>query len=211
MKTCVLWSLGILLTAVGISGHPMLLIFPMWVFTYLNREPLRRLVRRVPFSLSFIGFGIFFGLLTEVFAILDNLPLPPEKRILLSPDPLLDVTYGLFYYAFLIATWYVLIKAFTYSKTEVFVITGIYGILTEEVGQVFLRIFTVPVVGLLYAIIVSFVYGIFPMLAYMVSQEKLAEKKSNVAVRFLTAALVLFVEWAVYGLVVLPTLKRLFS
>jgi hypothetical protein len=54
MKKYVLWSLGILLTVIGISGNPMLLIFPMWGFTYLNREPLRRLVRGVPFSVSFI-------------------------------------------------------------------------------------------------------------------------------------------------------------
>ena len=183
MMKYLLWFLGILLTVIGISGNPMLLIFPMWIFTYLLREPLRRLVRGVPLNVSFIGFGVFFGLLTEIFAIINNRSLPPEQRILLSPDPMLDLIYGLFYYSsdrHLVRPY----KGFTYSKTEVFVITGIYGILTEEMGQVFLRIFTVPVIGLFYAIIVSFVYGIFPMLAYMVSQEKLGEKKSNVTVRF---------------------------
>ncbi len=112
----------------------------------------------------------------------------------------------------LIATSYGLIRAFTYSKSEIFVITGIYGILTEEVGQVFLRIFTVPVTGLLYALMVSFVYGIFPMLAYLVNEEKLGAKpRANILVRSLVAAPVLFIEWAVYGLCLLPTLKRLFS
>ena len=47
----------------------MLLIFPMWIFTYLNRERLRRLVQGVPLIVSFISFGLFFGLLIEVFAI----------------------------------------------------------------------------------------------------------------------------------------------
>ncbi len=206
-----LWLLGILLTVVGVSGNPMLLIFPMWIFTHLLREPLRRMVRVVPFSVSFVGFGVFFGLLTEIFAIINNRSLPPEQRILLSPDPVLDLIYGLFYYSLLILTWYVLIRVFTYSKGEVFIITGIYGIFTEEVGQVFIRIFTVPVVGLLYALIVSFVYGIFPMLAYMVSEEKLRVKRANVVVRFLVAAPVLFVEWAVYGLFILPALKRIFQ
>ncbi len=123
---------------------------------------------------------------------------------------MLDLIYGLFYYALLIATWYALIRAFTYSKPEVFIITGIYGIFTEEVGQVFMRVFTVPLIGLLYAIIVSFVYGIFPMLAYMLSEERLAAKKANVVVRFLVAAPALFVEWAAYGLFILPALKRVF-
>ena len=190
----------------------MLLIFPMWIFTYLNREALRRLVRGMPLSVSFIGFGLLYGVLTEIFAIVNNRHLPPEQRILLSPVPVLDLVYGIFYYLMLIVTWFVLIKALTYSKSEVFVITGIYGIFTEEVGQVFLRIFTVPVIGLLYALIVSFVYGIFPLLAYMLSEEKITiTRRQNFFVRFMIAAVALFVEWAVYGLFVLPALKRAFQ
>jgi hypothetical protein len=166
----------------------------------------------MPLSVSFIGFGLFFGLLTEIFAIVNNRHLPPEQRILLSPVPVLDLVYGIFYYLMLIVTWYALVKAFTYSKGGVFVITGIYGILTEEVGQVYLRIFRDPVIGLLYALIVSFVYGIFPMLAYMVSEEKIrTTKRLNLLVRFLIAAVALFVEWTVYGLFVLPALKRAFQ
>lgn len=207
-----LWLLGALLTVVGIRGNPMLLIFPMWIFTYLNRAPLQRMLRHVPFAASFIGSGLFFGLLTEVFAIVNNQSLPPEQRILLSPDPVLDLVYGLFYYLLLVAAWYLLIRGFTYSKCEVFVITGIFGIFTEEVGQVFVRIFTVPTFGLLYAVIVSFVYGIFPMLAYMVSEEHIERpKRANLVLRFLIAAAALFAQWAVYGLFVLPTLKRVFS
>jgi hypothetical protein len=209
MKRIWLWTLGIVLTVVGISKNPMLLIFPMWIFTYLNRKQLRRLVRGTSLSASFIGSGLCFGLLTEVFAIVNNLHLPPEQRILLSPVPVLDLVYGIFYYLMLIVTWYALIRAFTYSRGEVFVITGIYGILTEEVGQVFLRIFKVPVLGLLYALIVSFVYGIFPMLAYMVSEEKIkSTRRLNLLMRFLLAAVALFMEWAVYGLFVLPALKQ---
>jgi hypothetical protein len=58
MKTILLWALGIFLTVVGISKNPMLLIFPMWIFTYLNREPLRRMVRGMSLSASFIGSGL---------------------------------------------------------------------------------------------------------------------------------------------------------
>jgi hypothetical protein len=212
MANSLLGLLGILLTWIGVSRNPMLLIFPMWIFTELNKGRLRRLVRGVPLSVSFIGSGLFFGLLTEVFAIVNNRHLPPEKRILLSPDPTLDLLYGVFYYLMLIVTWYGLIKAFTYSRREVFVLSGIYGILTEEVGQVFLRIFQAPVVGLLYALIVSFVYGIFPMLAYLVSEEKIrGPRRGNLLmIRSLAAAVALFVEWAGYGLLVLPALKRVF-
>ena len=210
-KPLFLGSLGIVLAIVGIMGHPMLLIYPMWIFTHLNRDRLRRMVRGVPFSVSFIGFGVIFGLLTEIFAIINNSTLPPEKRILLAPDPLLDLIYGFFFYFLFMAVWCLLIKRFTYSKKEVFVIAGLYGICTEEVGQVLVRVFTVPVTGFLYAIIVSFVYGIFPLLAYVISEEKLGAKKGNLAVRSLVATLALFVEWAAYGLFILPALKKVFS
>jgi hypothetical protein len=209
MANHLLWGLGILLTVVAVFHNPMLLIFPMWIFTYLNIERLRRMVEGVSLNVSFIGFGLLFGLMTEVFAIVYNRHLPPEKRILLSPDPTLDLVYGVAYYFMLILTWYVLIKAFTYSKTEVFVITGLFGIMTEEVGQVFLRIFQTPLMGLLYALIVSFVYGIFPMLAYMISEKKILNpKRSNLFLRFLAAAVALSLQWAVYGLFVLPEMKR---
>lgn len=205
------WLLGllaVLLAAVACRGNFMLLIFPMWIVTWLLREPLRRWVNRLPLGLAFVGSGTIFGMLTEAMAILNNRALPPEKRILLSPDPALDVLYGLFYYLLLVSTWYLLIRAFTYSKREVFVIAGVYGILTEEVGQVFLRIFTVPVTGALYAVMVAFVYGIFPVLAYLLCEERFGPRRSNLGLRFLVAAMALFVEWAVYGLFLLPMLKR---
>jgi hypothetical protein len=43
------------------------------------------------------------------------------------------------------------------------------------------------------------------------SEEKLvAPKRANLVIRFLVAAVALFVDWAVYGLFVLPALKRVF-
>ncbi len=47
------------------------------------------------------------------------------------------------------------------------------------------------------------------MLAYMVSEEKIkSTRRLNLLMRFLLAAVALFMEWAVYGLFVLPALKR---
>ena len=123
MNRLLLWLLGLFLTLVGICKNPMLLIFPMWIFTSLNKERLRRLVQGVSLRVSFIGFGLFFGMLTEVFAIVNNRHLPPEQRILLSPNPVLD-------------------------------------------------------------------------------------RQGNLLIRVLVAAVALFLEWAVYGLFVLPALKR---
>ena len=52
----------------------------------------------------------------------------------------------------------------------------------------------------------------FPHAGFMVSEEKIrTTRRLNLLVRFLLATVALFVEWAVYGLMVLPTLKRAFQ
>jgi len=79
------------------------------------------------------------------------------------------------------------------------------------VGQVFLRVFTVPVTGALYAVMVAFVYGIFPMLACLLCEERFGPRRANLGIRFLVAGVALFVEWALYGLFILPMLKRMFQ
>jgi len=203
---------GILLTAIAIPENPMLLIFPMWIFTYLGRVTIRKALRGLPLWATFIGAGVFFGLLTEIYAIAENWSLSPEQQILLSPNPVHDLLFGAFYYFLLIATWYLLVRKLTYSKKEIFLITGLFGILTEEGGQVFIRIFTAPIIGLPYALIISLVYGIFPMLAYMISEEKIEGRpNSRFAIRFFVASLVLFLQWAFYGLLILPALKAVTS
>ncbi|WP_340820662.1 hypothetical protein [Methanolobus sp. WCC4] len=189
----------------------MNLIFPMWIFTYLFKERLSALLEKYPLKISFIGAGVLFGLLTEIFAIIDNLPKPAEQRILLSPDPLNDIIFGFVYYLFVISAWYLVLRRMRYTSKEIFLITGIYGIFVEETGQVFLRIFTEPVFGFLYAVIVMFVYGIFPMLAHMLNEDRFSGVSSNVIRRYPLAFAALFGQYLIYGLFMLPILKLLFG
>lgn len=202
--------IGILLIVHGIS-EPMNLIFPMWIFTYLFKERLSALLEKYPLRTSFIGVGVLFGLLTEVFAIIDNLPKPAEQRILLSPDPLNDIIFGFAYYLFVISAWYLVLRRVRYTSIDVFIITGIYGIFVEETGQAFLRIFTEPVFGSLYALIVMFVYGIFPMLAHMLNVNRFSGVSSNVIRRYSFAFAALFIQYVAYGLFVLPILRSIFG
>jgi len=207
-KQITLTILGLILVLFGIND-PMLLIFPMWIFTYLLKNKLILLLNRFPLPVAFIGAGVFFGLATEVFAILNNISVPLEQRILISPDPVLDLIYGFFYYLLLIFTWYILLRKIKYSKKEVFLITGLLGVFTEEGGQVFLRILSSPIEGFLYAIIIMFVYGLFPMLAYLLCEERFENKQKNLFLRYGFAIVVLFLQWAIYGIFLLPILKAI--
>lgn len=209
-KKILLVIIGIFLMVIGLNS-PMTLIFPMWIFVYLLKDKIKNLTKRIPLWISFIGLGVIFGLLTELFAIIQNFAKPAEQKILLSANPINDMIFGFVYYFFVIFTWYLLLRRMKYSKKDVFLITGILGILTEETGQVFLRIFTDPVIGFLYAILVMFVYGVFPMLTYMLNENRFNNKKANVIKRYLFAFIAMFIQWAIYGLFVLPLLRKIFG
>src|SRR3989338_8353053 len=100
-------------------------------------------------------------------------------------DPMLLIfPMWIFYYLLLIFTWYILLRKIKYSKKEVFLITGLLGVFTEEGGQVFLRILSSPIEGFLYAIIIMFVYGLFPMLAYLLCEERFKNKQRNLFLRY---------------------------
>ena len=91
-----------------------------------------------------------------------------------------------------------------------FFITGIYGIIVEETGQVVLRMLEQPVMGTLYAILVMFVYGLFPMLALMVAGKRFpADRKKSSVGMYALAMVVLFVQCALYGNTVYPMLKAI--
>lgn len=203
-----LFILGLLLTGYGLWASPMTLVFPMWIFAHLWRDKLRRLLAGIPLFLSFMGSGLFFGLLTECFAILQNINKPPSERILLNPNPLADLTLALFYYSLLILTWYLLLRRISFPLWAVFVLTGILGIVTEQMGAIMVGIFVSPF-GILMAILIACVYGIFPMLTCVVNQPKFEAlgRRMPGPGHYVLGLAVLFLQWAIYGLVFHPFLS----
>jgi len=214
MKKAVLAVLGIVLVVLVVLDleNPMLLMFPLWIFTYIFKEPFGNIMSKIPGNIGFVVAGVFFGMVIEVFAIINNLYLSASERILLDADPINDLVFGILYYTFVIVSWYLILRKIRYSQLEIFLITGIYGIFVEETGQVFLRMFEQPVMGTLYAIIVMFVYGLFPMLALMVTEDTFSlERKESSFWAYVLAVAVLFFQFAVYGNTIYPALKTILS
>lgn len=212
VKRVVLAALGVVLVLVVLLGMdgPMLLIFPLWIFTYLFKEQLENILSNLPGSTSFVVAGVTYGMLIEIFAIVNSLDQPVKERVLLDGDPKNDLILGLLYYTFVIVSWYLLLRKVQFSEKEVFLITGVYGIIVEETGQVVLRILEQPVVGTLYAILVMFVYGLFPMLALMVAGKRFPTgRKKSSAWMYVLAVILLFVQYALYGNTVYPMLKSI--
>jgi len=210
MKKILLAGLGSLLIGLVVFGifDIMMLIFPLWIFTYLLKAPISRLLSKPPKGIRFIAAGICFGMIVEVLAVFNNINLPAKERILLDSKPAADLVLGFFYYGFVIVSWYFLLRIINFSLLEVFLITGIYGVFAEETGHVFLRMLTHPLSGGVYAILVMFVYGLFPMLALMVTSDAYPnDRRSSSFGAYLLALVILFVQAAVYGNIVYPLLK----
>lgn len=197
---------GFVMLILGVN-NPMLLILPLWIFVALFQKKLSTLIRSFSLPIAFIGSGVAFGLLIEVFAILDNLQKPVAERILLSPDPLTDLFFGLFYYSFVVVTWYLLIRKISFSKADVFLLTGALGIATEQAGNIFWGIFAGPL-GVITAAVVASIYGVFPYLAYLLTEDRFDFSCTPRKIwHYPLAIFALFIQWALFGLFVLPFLK----
>jgi len=181
-------------------GSPMGWIFPMALGTFLLREKLARLLVRWPLWLAFPASGLVFGQLTECFAILQNWNLPPDRKILLHPNPLVDLLLGFFYYLLFALTWYLLLRRVRFSKGAVFLISGLFGLATEQGGAIVTGLLASPVWGSLMALFVMSVYGAFPALALLLSEARFPERRRPAVWHYPLALFCLFVFWVVFGI-----------
>jgi len=206
MKKLLLSILAFIIVVLIVSGDidTMYSVFPMWIICYVFFDKIKTQVNKHHLSYSFILVATILGLLTEFFAILSNVSTPYGQRILLHQNLFLDFMFGIVYYSFFMVIMYFIIKRYNFSKLNVFLIFGIFGIMTEEVGMVFVKIFTQFPVGLIYAFIVSFVYGIFPYLAYSLTKHKFDKLQRIIPTwkSYLLIALILMVSFGFYGLMI---------
>jgi hypothetical protein len=205
-----LLGIGLVLTFVLGNSGPMTLIYPLWIATYLFRDKLEQIFAKFPGATGFIVAGVAYGMIIEVFVIMDNWHIPPEKQVLFDANPVKDLTFGIFYYAFVILSWYALLRKITFSPRALFLITGLYGLVAEESGQVVMRMLQQPFPGIVYAIFVMIVYGMFPMLALMVTEKRFPpERKKNHLGWSILALAILFLQLAIYGNTIFPWLKNI--
>lgn len=207
-------ALVVLAILFGLHGlkQPMALIVPMAVAAFILRERLAGAMSGISARSAFLGSGLAFGLSIEVFAILDNLGRPDEQKILMHPDPGLDLLFGVASYGMTLAAWWFLLARASYSTREVFVLTAIYGAWAEQSGAIIASALASPWPGIPLMVLIGSVYGTFPALAHMVVAQRLPVRRPPTAMahRFLALA-VLFAQWAAFGLLVLPGLKLLLS
>lgn len=186
-------------------------IFPLAIVIILFQKRIRSWLMGLSVGVTFMGIGVSLGLLTEIFAIISNSALPNDKKILLHPDPCIDLLIGCFYYSFVIVTWYFLLQRYSFTKKTVFILSGMLGVLTEQSGAIFLGIFTNPLVGVPMALIIACVYALFPTVAYVLSEQQFSSTRLQPKYyHYALAALMLFVQWAIFGNFVYPLFIEMF-
>lgn len=192
-------------------NSPQGIIFPIALASIYFREKIQPYFIGLSASVTFIGVGIFLGLLTEVFAILSNSGIPAHEKILLHPDPFVDIFMGVFYYSSVTIIWYFLVRRYQFTKKAVFIISGILGILTEQAGAIFLGIFTSPLLGIPMAIIIACIYAIFPTIAYLFAEKKFSSTRIRpMWYHYILALSIIFLQWAVYGNLIHPLFLEIF-
>ncbi len=157
---------------------PVLAIFPLFLFLYNIKSKIQLNFHH--FYRKYIILGLFFGLLTESLAILDNLGTPPEERILFHPDPATDLLLAAGFYFFHALVWAFLFRQYTFTEKSIFVTGGIWGIIVEQNGAILLSPLTQGIVGLISYGFVFLVYGPYMAIPALFFTESLdAERKKR--------------------------------
>jgi len=209
LKTILLAVLAVFLALVSIDS-PQGLIYPMAILLIAARQPIEKSISDFPVWVSFLGLGTAIGLATEVFAILDNWVLPADQKVLLHPNPVYDLLFGLWYYLLFMVTWYVLLRRISFTKTAVFIGSGLFGALVENGGVHLLNAVANPLLGSIMLLIIMSVYGVFPSLAYLLTETRFEKRSKPRWWHYLLIAPAFFLFWAIYGNIVRPALLEVF-
>ncbi|WP_048148835.1 hypothetical protein [Palaeococcus ferrophilus] len=168
-------------------------IFTVLAVVHRFRERVWRLYRKYGGNFkAYLLVGMASAYLVEVLAVIDNLKLPPEERILLNPDPLTDLYLAFAYYFPFALYWGLAVRRYDYSWREVFLIGGAIGILMEQMGAVFLSF---NPVAWLYVLLV---YGSYKAIPVLVAEDCLRKRERRQIGMWKKLVLGLLVEFAAF-------------
>jgi hypothetical protein len=204
----VLWIFLVLTTTFALSDSMQGLMFPLLIAVYLFKDTLTRIFNRLPLPLAFFSAGLAAGLLIEVFAILENSGLPPAERVLLHPDPAADLFIAFFWYGLFTLTWYLLLRKIAFPKKAVYILSALYGVFTEY--GILLGIFANPLIGGLLALIITAAYGIFPFVAYLLTEKRFGARTLPHLRHYFYAAASFLLYWVLMGNLIYNPLITLF-
>lgn len=168
-KIFLLISIGLIVALALLLNDSMILIFPLFLLIWMffpNHVEEADWSKNKSF-IFYLIIGTIVGLITELFAILNNLSKPPEERILFHPDPAINIVLAIFYYFPIFFFAAIILHKYKMTEINVFLIGGIYGICTEQMFQILLSF------NLILWFYVFLVYGSFITIPYTIFKNRL--------------------------------------
>lgn len=168
-KIMLLVFIGLIVALALLLNDFMILIFPLFLLIWMffpNHAEETDWSKNKSFIFYLIT-GTIVGLITELLAIFDNLKLPPEERVLFSPDPVIDIVLAISYYFPVALFAAIILHRYKMIEISVFLIGGIYGICTEQMFQILLSF------NLILWFYVFLVYGSFITIPYTILKNRL--------------------------------------
>lgn len=165
-------AISALIPLLGLLNDPpdlMLPIYTLFVLAFFGRRHVQRAARRVPLPVSLFSVVLFVvaGLLTETLAWASSYLANEAEPALLHPQLFADWILAVPLYGSWGVTWVLLRRRWDFTLRATVVLMGLYGILAEQLGAVFITgLFAMPA-GLLLWTYVFAVYGAFAGLAVL--------------------------------------------
>lgn len=193
---------GVLVLLVCINS-PALLPYPLFVLTYLRGWRLP--VKGVPWQRLLLATALC-TLVLEASSWLDNFIRNDPAPALFNPQLIPDLILGVGVYAAWWLTWGLVLRRFHFTARQVFLTTGLYGILIEQQGKIFLAGLSAMPVGLILWAYVALAYGSTMALAFFLVRDSFTAERDTrwkYPLAWLALYLLTFVTSFIWGLILL--------
>ncbi|MDD5370683.1 MAG: hypothetical protein PHQ40_16495 [Anaerolineaceae bacterium] len=167
-KLKALFAFSGVIVLLGSINSPVLLPYPLFVLTYLCGwrlpqigTPAVRLLLATMLSTTILETGAWLD------NYLKNAPAP----ILLHPQLIPDLMISIGIYAAWWLTWWLILRRYHFTVLQVFLTTGLYGVLLEQQGKVFLAGLAQFPLGVGLWLFVAVAYGSTMALAFFLVRD----------------------------------------
>lgn len=177
-------------------GSPVLLPYPVLVLAVLRgwRLPKMRSSGRALLLSTTLS-----TLLLESSAWLDNYLKNEPEPALFHPQLIPDLIISVGVYSAWWLTWWLVLRRYHFTTPQVFLTTGLYGVIIEQQGKVFLAGLAAMPAGILLWAFVAVAYGATMALAFHLARESFTAER-DAALKYLLAWAGLFLATIVTSL-----------
>lgn len=158
-----------------------LLIYSLFVVTFFLRNRLKPLIRFLPFKppVKFLLLVVLSSWIMETLAWLTNFLAKEPSPALFHPQLIPNLLLATGAYAGWAIVLSFLLRRYSFSLREVFVLFGLYGVIFEQNGAILLQGLMAFPVGLLFWLLIFLIYGSTAGLAYLLVEDEMRKESQR--------------------------------